>query len=326
MLAVDEPRYDLTTIGETMLRLSVPEGERLERARQLDLWPGGAESNVATAVARMGFRAAWVSRLPRSPLGRRIEREVYGAGIDTSHVIWSEDDRVGAYFVEYASAPRRIEVVYDRRDSAAARLRPEEINWPAVLDTRILHITGITAGLSDSCLAVCRAACDRARDAGITLSIDVNYRAKLWSPEVAAEALLPLLQKATLVICGQADATTLWKLAGEPEDVLHALHERTQAPLVVLTLGEQGALALDEEGRVLLQAAVPATVVDRIGAGDAFSAGVLCGLLEGSLEMGLQYGAVMSAHKLTTAGDALCATRTEVLALLDAAEHRRPAR
>jgi 2-dehydro-3-deoxygluconokinase len=205
-------------------------------------------------------------------------------------------------------------------------MQPEQIDWAAVLDTRILHLTGITAGLSPSCLAVCTSACDRAGEAGVTLSIDVNYRAKLWSPADAAAALLPLLRKASLVICGQADAATLWQLSGEPEQVLRDLQQLTDAPTVVLTLGEQGALALARDGSLLRQSAMPATIVDRIGAGDAFSAGVLCGLLEGSLETGLRYGAAMSAHKLTTTGDMLCATREEILALLDSPDSRRPMR
>ncbi len=321
-----ERGLDLTTIGETMLRLSVPEGERLERMRSLDVWPGGAESNVAVAVARMGFRVGWVSRLPRTPLGRRVERAVGGEGVDISRVIWTDEDRVGTYFIEYASSPRRIEVVYDRRDSAAARMQPEQIPWDYLLDTRMLHFTGITAGLSQSCLDVCAAACERARAAKVPVSIDVNYRAKLWSPDVAAAALLPLLQQADLVICGQADAATLWKLQGDPEHVLRRLHDLSAAPTVVLTLGDQGALALDPTGQIHRQAALPATIVDRIGAGDAFSAGLLCGLLEGSLVDGLRYGAAMSAHKLTTFGDMLCATREEILALLEGASGTRPAR
>jgi 2-dehydro-3-deoxygluconokinase len=319
-------RFDLTTFGETMLRLSVPEGERLERMRRLDVWPGGTESNVAAAVARMGFKVAWISRLPRSPLGRRIERAVAAEGIDTSSVAWTDQGRVGTYFVEYGSAPRRIEVVYDRADSAAARMTRQDIDWDFLLDTQILHLTGITPGLSPSCLETSSEACDRAQRAGATLTIDVNYRAKLWSAAEAADALLPLLRKATLVICGQADAATLWGLEGEPEHVLRELKHLAGSPSVVLTLGEQGALALTEDGNLLRQPALPAEVVDRIGAGDAFSAGVLCGLLEGSLATGLRYGAAMSAHKLTTFGDMICATREEILALLEANENRRPAR
>src|SRR5918997_6502351 len=147
-----EPRYDLLSIGETMLRLSVPEGERLERVRQLEVWPGGAESNVAAAVARMGFRAAWVSRLPRSPLGRRVERAIHAEGVDTSNVIWTDEDRVGTYFIEYAPPPRRIEVVYDRKDSAVAHLTASEVNWDLLLNTKVFHLSGITPGLSSTCL------------------------------------------------------------------------------------------------------------------------------------------------------------------------------
>ena len=321
-----DPRFDLTTLGETMLRLSVPEGERLERVERLDVWPGGAESNVAVAAARMGFRAAWVSRLPDSPLGRRIERAIHAGGVDTSEVLWTGDERVGTYFIEYAPPPRRIEVVYDRKDSAAARMTPEHIPWEFLLDTRILHLTGITAGLSPSCLAVMAEACERAQQAGLTLSVDVNYRARLWSPSEAAEALLPLLRRATIVICGEADAATLFGLEGEAEQVLRDLQHLTGSPSVVLTIGERGALAITGDDQVFTQPALPATIVDRIGAGDAFSAGVLCGLLEGSLETGLRYGAAMSAHKLTTFGDMLCATRAEILELLVETQHRRPGR
>lgn len=115
-----EKRHDLTTVGEALLRLSVPKGERLERMRSLDVTVGGAESNVASAVAHMGFRAAWVSRLPSSPLGRLVERTIYAHGVDTSGVVWTDQGRIGTYFIEFAAAPRRIEVVYDRR----ARLSP----------------------------------------------------------------------------------------------------------------------------------------------------------------------------------------------------------
>ncbi len=321
-----ETRFDVTMLGETMLRLSVPEGERLERMQQLQVFAGGAESNVAVAIARMGHRSAWVSRLPDSPLGRRIERAIHGEGVDTSGVVWTGDGRVGTYFVEYAPPPRRIEVVYDRKDSAAARLTPGELDWDLLLSTRMLHLTGITPGLSPSCLEVTAEVCERAGRAGVLLSFDVNYRAKLWTPEAAAGALLPLIRKAQVVICGRQDAAVLFGLQGEPEQVLRELQQLAGSPTVVLTLGDQGAMAVTEGTEPVFQPAVPSEVIDRIGAGDAFSAGVLCGLLEGSLATGLRYGAAMSAHKLTTFGDMLCATRAEILALLDESGDQRPAR
>ncbi|CAA9238507.1 MAG: 2-dehydro-3-deoxygluconokinase, partial [uncultured Chloroflexia bacterium] len=300
-----EPRFDLTTFGETMLRLSVPQGDRLERVLSLDVTAGGAESNVAIAVSRMGKRVAWTSRLPVSPLGRRIERSLRIEGVDTSMVRWVDQGRVGTYFIEFAPPPRRIEVVYDRRDSAASQMTAADFDWDRLLDTRVLHLTGITPGLSKACLEATAAAIKQARERGIMVSFDVNYRARLWSPDEARDALLPLLRQASLVICGTADAQTLFGLSGEPESVLDDLQQLTQSPGVVLTRGDQGSLAREGSGTIIRQSAIPTQIVDRIGAGDAFSAGVLCGILEGSLAQGLRYGTAMSAHKLTTFGDVM---------------------
>lgn len=311
-----EPRFDLTAFGETMLRLSVPQGERLERVLSLDVTAGGAESNVAIAVSRMGKRTAWASRLPASPLGRRIERSLRIEGVDTSMVRWVEQGRVGTYFIEFTTPPRRIEVVYDRRDSAASQMTAADLDWDTLLDTRVLHLTGITPGLSKSCLEAATAACEQARERRVMVSFDVNYRARLWSAGEARDALLPLLRQATLVICGTADAQTLFGLHGEPESVLDDLQELTQAPSVVLTRGDQGSVAREGSNPIITQSAIPTQIVDRIGAGDAFSAGVLCGVLEGSLAQGLRYGTAMSAHKLTTFGDVMCATRAEIETLL----------
>ena len=321
-----EPRHDVSTLGESLLRLSVQRGERLERMASLDVSIGGAESNVATAVARMGFRAAWLSRLPRSPLGRRAERTIFAQGVDTSGVVWVDEGRMGTYFIEFAAEPRRIEVVYDRARSTATELAAAEIPWEFLLDTRFVHLTGITPGLSETCRDLVVEVCTRAHAAGVPISLDVNYRAKLWTPTAAAETLLPLMRMAQVVICGHKDAVTLFDLQGEPETVLFDLRALADAPVVVLTEGSAGALAVAEDGSTLFQPALRCEVVDRIGAGDAFSAGVLCGMLEGSLSRGLRYGTAMAAHKLTTFGDMLVATRDEVLALLEQEGDGRPSR
>jgi 2-dehydro-3-deoxygluconokinase len=323
---VAERRFDVTTIGEALLRLSVPSGERLERMRSLDVSVGGAEANVSVALARMGQRVAWVSRLPRSPLGRLVERTIHGNGVDTSGVIWMDDGRLGTYFIEYAAAPRRIEVVYDRANSLAASMGPEDVDWDFLLDTRVLHLTGITPGLSQACLALVREACERARRAGIVISFDVNYRAKIWSASTAAEALLPLMRMSDIVICGRNDATTLFQLEDAPETTLRSLRDRIGSHVVILTLGQEGSIALDENATLLHQPALRCDIVDRIGAGDAFSAGVLCGWLQGSLAVGLRLGTAMAAHKLTTFGDMLAATRQEIEVLAAGEENSRPLR
>ena len=116
--------YDITTIGETMLRLSVPAGERLETAPRFDVHPGGAESNVAALLARLGRRTAWCGALPDSALGRRVAGELRRAGVDVDHIAWRATGRIGTYYVEFSQSPRPIQVIYVRADSCAARASP----------------------------------------------------------------------------------------------------------------------------------------------------------------------------------------------------------
>ncbi len=132
------PRFDVTTIGETMLRLSVPIGERLSAMHTLDTEIGGSESNVCVALARIGRRTAWASRLPDHALGDAVLRTLRADGIDTDAVRRVAGERLGTYFIEFASAPRASQVIYDRAGSAAARMTPADIDWEHLLDTRFL--------------------------------------------------------------------------------------------------------------------------------------------------------------------------------------------
>ncbi len=164
MTASAHPRYDVTTLGEAMIRLSVPAGTRLELADQLDMRPGGAEADLTVALARMGKRSAWLGALPTGPLGRWLANHLILAGVDLSGVAWSETDRLGTYYVEFAHPPRATQVIYDRADSCAARLSPARVHWDQLLDTRLLHLTGITPPLShDSGEIITQAFTRRAR-------------------------------------------------------------------------------------------------------------------------------------------------------------------
>lgn len=142
--------YDVLTLGETMTRLSPPGNRRIGQGEALDLRIGGAESNVAIALARLGTRCAWLSRVVDDALGRRMVSEIRAHGVDTSHVIWVDKGRVGTYFIEYGQGPRGTRVIYDRAESAITDLRPEEIPWDVVTQARIVHLTGITVALSES--------------------------------------------------------------------------------------------------------------------------------------------------------------------------------
>ncbi|MBW7886091.1 MAG: sugar kinase [Caldilineaceae bacterium] len=238
-------RFDITTLGEIMLRLSVPPGTRLEIADQFDVHPGGAESNVVTLLARLGRRAAWCGALPDSPLGRLAANHMRMAGVNLDGVIWSPDGRMGTYYVEFATPPRAIQVVYDRADSCAARLTPEQVDWSQVLDTRVLHLTGITPALSTSCSRVITEAIERAKAAGITVSFDVNYRARLWDAGVAAGTLLPLMYELDLLFCSLNDAARLFHCQGDPEQMIGDLAQRTAARAVVMSVGEGGVIGWD---------------------------------------------------------------------------------
>jgi len=302
--------FDVVTFGETMIRLNPPGFQRLEHAGSLEVQVGGSESNTAVALARLGRRVAWWSRLPRTPLGRRIESEVRRWGVDTSHVIWDEH-RAGVYFVEFGVAPRPHEITYDRADSAASHISPPDVNEAMLRTARHLHVTGITAALSLSCADAIRAAAESARKAGLTVSLDVNFRRKLWTAESARVTLESILPHVNLLITPAADSAEVFCTEGEADDVAAALNEKYGVPNVVVTVGQSGAVAL-AAGEFFTAAALEAGEVDRVGAGDAFDAGVIDGFLGGDIERGLRFGCAMAALKRTIPGDMLIATREEI--------------
>jgi 2-dehydro-3-deoxygluconokinase len=314
------PSFDVTAFGETMLRLSVPSGTRLADARSLDVQVGGAESNVLAALAGLGRRCRWLSALPDNDLGRAVTHELNAHGIDTSAVRRS-GARVGLYFVEFAVAPRSIEVIYDRAGSAVSRLDVDDVDWDALLDTRILHTTGITAALSEGCHRIVLEACRRARERGVTTCFDVNYRSKLWSPETARERLEPIFRHVDVLVCGEGDAATVFGLRGTPDEVLAGLHTLSGAERVVLTRSRLGSATLVDGGLVQVPAR-EAEIVDRLGAGDAFAAGVLDGVLDGDPVAGMRRGSVLGALALGLDGDMVRTTRAELerLSLGDAGD------
>jgi 2-dehydro-3-deoxygluconokinase len=317
------PRFDFVSLGESMQRLSVPTGRRLDDTRLLDLELAGAESNVSVALARLGWRTGWVSRMPDHALGQAILRALRSDGVDVSAVKCVPDERLGTYFIEYATPPRTTQVIYDRADSAASHMTTADIDWGYLLDTRVLHLTGITAALSENCYALLEEAIRRAHAAGVMVSFDVNYRAKLWTAATAGEKLRPLIADADILLCKGADATTLFNCQGEPRQLMAELQSLTRAPAIFCTFGEQGA-ALMNGDEFVTQPALPVQIVDRIGSGDAFAAGVLDGWLSGdtltqdsaALREGLRRGVALAAIALSQYGDRVLSSRAELNAML----------
>src|SRR5687767_15084830 len=185
---------DLVTFGEAMVRLTPPAFQRLEQTHSFDAYVGGGELNVAVAAARLGVASRWVSRLPENALGRMIAARAREQGVD-AHVDWTADDRAGLYFSELGAAPRASSVLYDRAASAISRVTPGSIDWAAVFTgARWYHVSGITPALSDGAAKVTAESLVAAKNAGLTVSYDLNYRGKLWSARQARAVQEPLME------------------------------------------------------------------------------------------------------------------------------------
>ncbi len=297
-----------------MLRLSAPGFSRLEETDSLDLRVGGSESNTAVGLARLGLKVSWWSKLPNNPLGRRIENEIRRWGVDTSGMIWddSPEARAGLYFLDFGVSPRGIDVYYDRADSSMSRITALEIDPEKIMSARLLHLSGITPALSPYAAKAVTKAIKMANEARVKVSFDVNYRAKLWSPEIAKQELEPMLSMIDTLLTPLEDAEKLFGIVGAADYVAKEFRERYGIETVVVTCGGEGVVACDSSGEYSAKPFPLSHVVDRVGAGDAFNAGLLMGRLEGDLQKGLNFGIAMSALKHTMPGDLLLSTRAEI--------------
>lgn len=315
------PRFDVTTLGEASLRMSVPVGSRLDDAQQLNLHVAGAEANVTGALAQLGHTCGWMSVLPDTPLGHRARNAYLPTGLDLSAVKWIQNGRMATLFVEYGAMPLPTRVFYDRRASSFATITEADIDWDYLLDSRLIHLTGITVALSDSLNDLIQAIVARAHSKGVPISFDVNHRSKLWDAETAQKRLEPLLQQVELLFCSRRDAENVFQLSGEPEALLNQLAARFQPKQIVMSHGPNGLYGW-RGGEVSFIPAIPVEIVDRIGAGDAMAAGVIHGWLNGSFPQGLSNGVLAAACVMSQAGDMLITSPTEFDALLSGCNSR----
>ncbi len=310
-------RFDFTTFGEGVLRLSVPAGQRIETAKSFDVDVSGTEANVASALARLGWRSGWVSALPDTPPGQRVKNNFHAHGVDLSAVIWREEGRVSTYYVEYAKPPRPIMIYYDRKDSCLTQLTPDDIDWNYLLDTRHLHLSGLTVPLSDGTQEIISLALAKAREKGITTSFDVNYRHLLWSADEARERLTPLMQDVDVLFLAKRDAAHIFGFDSDVSDVIDRLSQMTGARNIVMSLSSDGVAGWDGSSIQQVKAR-DVDIIDRIGAGDAMISGVLHGWFGGSLVKGLHYGAMMAALAMSQNSEAVITNKAELERLLAA--------
>jgi 2-dehydro-3-deoxygluconokinase len=286
------------TAGETMALVVPPSPGRLRHATSLSLSIGGAESNVAIGLARLGIPASWISVLGDDELGELVLHRLRAEGVDTSGVRRIADRATGLYLREEVAG--RLRVYYYRSGSAAATLSPNAFDSSMLQGAAFLHLTGITGALSQECAEFLPWAASTARDAGVRVSYDVNYRSRLWEPsaaQAATEALLPLID---VLFVGHDEANALW--GWETDTALEQLSKIGPSE-VILKLGADGCAAMIN-GEQLTSLGFPARQLDPIGAGDAFDAGYLAATLWGwAPEKRLRAANAMGAFCVQNLGD-----------------------
>ncbi|WP_276271782.1 bifunctional 2-dehydro-3-deoxygluconokinase/2-dehydro-3-deoxygalactonokinase [Haloarcula litorea] len=309
---------DLVTFGETMLRLSPPDDERLETADQYTVRAAGAESNVAVAAQRLGLDAVWTSKLPDSPVGRRVTGELASHGV-TTDVVWDDSDggRQGTYYLEQGPPPRGNEVIYDRANASVTTAETGELPTEHLGSARGFHTTGITPALSDTLESTTGDLLSMAREAETTTSLDLNYRSKLWDPETAKSVLTDLFPDVDVLVVAERDAEVVLGRDGDPESVARGLADDYGFEVTLVTRGAEGALAL-ADGEVFEQPTYEASSAHPVGTGDSFVGGFLSQYLDGgSVDDALAWGAATAALKRSVPGDIAVVSPAEVEGVIE---------
>ena len=326
----------IVTFGEILLRLS-PEGyRRLFQAPRLEATFGGAEANVALSLAAMGLDAVFVTRLPENALGCAARDFLRGAGVDTRRIAWG-GERLGIYYMEKGIGQRAPVCVYDRAHSAVAQATPADFDWDTVFaDADWFHFTGITPALSDSAAKLTEEALKAAKAHGLTVSVDLNFRKKLWSQEKAREVMTNLMQYVDICIGNEEDAEKVLGFKPEGSDVMSGnlelsgymnifgqMADRFGFRYIASSLRESHSASNNGWSACIMDGKTKefyhsrkytiAPIVDRVGGGDAFTSGLICGLLDGKeMKDALEFGTAAAALKHTIPGDVNLMTRAEV--------------
>jgi 2-dehydro-3-deoxygluconokinase len=318
------PAPKVVTFGEMMVRLSPPAGIRLREASGFDVHFGGAEANVAVSLSQFGVNACFVSAFPDNDLGDNAVRTLKRYGVNTQHVV-RKGKRMGIYFLEHGHGARPSKVVYDRSHSAVSMLGPEDVDWERVLDgANWFHWTGITPALSDSLLAALREGLHTAKNKGVPVSVDLNFRKKLWTEEKAQKIMTGLMSYVDILIGNEEDPIKMFALTPKDTDVkkgqlnvegykdlTKALWDRFGLMKAAITLRESlsasenyWSACLFNGTEFILSPRYHTPVMDRVGTGDAFAAGLIYGFLQGKQDdEALSFGVAAACLKHSILGD-----------------------
>lgn len=322
---------DVITFGEIMMRMATPGFQRFAQSPHLELTFGGGEANVAVSCVNYGLTADFVTRLPKNDMAQRAVNELRGLGVGTQHILRG-GERIGIYFLESGASQRASKVTYDRAHSAISEIKPGQVNWAQVFQgARWFHWTGITPALSDSAAASVKEACEAAKKAGVTVSVDLNYRKKLWTKEKAGQVMSELMPFVDVCIANEEDAESVFAIKGaevtsgkiehsQYEEVARKLTEKFGFKKVAITLRESHSASrngwsamLYEGGKSCFSRAYDITIIDRVGGGDSFAGGLIFALLRGDgAERAINFAVAASCLKHTISGDYNRVTLDEV--------------
>ena len=323
--------YDVVTVGEGMLRLSPPRFERIRRARQFDVHMCGSQGNVASNIARLGLKTAFVTKFPDSALGLLAQDHYMSCGVDTTHMKFVPGARLGVNYIEFGATPRASAVVYDRKGSAASTIAPGDFDWGQILqNTRLAYTDGIFPGLSASCRQTALEFVAAARRSGCLIGFDVNYREHLWTPQEARAVMSEIIRDVDILITTQWDSEIVFGYQGSYETIINRFHDDFGCKIVAITLrevhdvlrGDWNTMVL-HEGKTLHGHKYEIDVIDRFGAGDSWGSGFLYAYLtRGDVEYAMNFGNALCALHHTIPGDVAQVTAQEVESLMKARDFR----
>ena len=328
------------TLGEIMLRLSTPGNQRYMQAVDFEINYGGGEANVAVSLANYGHNAEFVTKVPDNEIGKCAVASLRKMNVSTENIVYG-GERLGIYFLETGAAMRASNVIYDRANSSIATAKPEDFDFEGIFEgADWFHFTGITPAISDEAALVTEAACKAAKAKGVKVSCDLNFRKKLWSSEKAQRVMSNLMQYVDVCIGNEEDAEKVLGFkpgntdvtSGELElasykDIFEQMVEKFDFEYVISSLrvshsaSDNGWSACiysrdtkefyhSKEYRI-------APIVDRVGGGDSFAGGTICGFLDGkNFKDALEFGVAASALKHTIPGDVNLVSRKEVEGLV----------
>lgn len=326
----------IITLGEIMLRLSTPGNTRIVQSDSFDVNYGGGEANVAVSLANYGHDAYYVTKLPKHEVGQAAVNALRRYGVHTDYIVRG-GNRVGIYYLESGSAMRPSKVIYDRADSAIAKANSSDFDFDAIMEgADWFHFSGITPAISDSAAELTLIACKKAKEHGVKVSCDLNYRKKLWSVEKAQSVMTPLMEYVDVCIGNEEDAQ--YCLGFKPDadveagntsadgyySVFKQMKEKFNFEYVVSTLRESysashnGWKALIYDGKEFYESKHYdiEPIVDRVGGGDSFSGGLIHGLLTmDNMKDALEFAVAASALKHTINGDFNLVSKEEVESL-----------